>query len=118
MPHGGGSLGAEIERTCVENELVILTWSPIHLRAKKLQELYWKPDSPTAGAMAFWEEHGQVHLHAAFQEQACARRKAITSGAASRDFFGIAYGRNGDLYEGFQLGTQRRPVQVDDSLRC
>lgn len=29
----GGSLGTEIERVCLDNELVILTWSPIHLRA-------------------------------------------------------------------------------------
>jgi predicted AAA+ superfamily ATPase len=37
----GGSVGGEIERVCTENELVITTWSPIHLRAK-LKELYWK----------------------------------------------------------------------------
>ncbi len=34
----GGSVGREIERVCVENELVITTWSPIHLRTK-LKEL-------------------------------------------------------------------------------
>jgi uncharacterized protein len=35
----GGSVGREIERVCVENELVITTWSPIDLRTK-LTELY------------------------------------------------------------------------------
>ena len=30
----GSSLGSEIERVCIENELVIPTWSPIHLRTK------------------------------------------------------------------------------------
>ncbi len=45
----GGSTGSEIERVCVENELVITTWSPIHLRAK-LKELYWKDGKTAAGA--------------------------------------------------------------------
>jgi hypothetical protein len=31
----GGSLVSEIERVCLDNELVITTWSPIHLRAKR-----------------------------------------------------------------------------------
>jgi predicted AAA+ superfamily ATPase len=52
---GGPTLGSEIERVCVENELVIATWSPIHLRTK-LKELYWKTDKPVAGAVAFWED--------------------------------------------------------------
>ena len=37
----GGSAGSEIERVCIDNELVITTWSPIHLRTK-LRDLYWK----------------------------------------------------------------------------
>jgi uncharacterized protein len=51
----GGSVGREIERVCIENELVITTWSPIHLRTK-LKELYWKPEKPATGTMAFWED--------------------------------------------------------------
>jgi predicted AAA+ superfamily ATPase len=34
-----GSPPDEVERVCRENELVIDTWSPIHLRSK-LKELY------------------------------------------------------------------------------
>jgi predicted AAA+ superfamily ATPase len=44
-----------MERVCTENELVITTWSPIHLRTK-LKALYWKDGQPSAGAMAFWED--------------------------------------------------------------
>jgi predicted AAA+ superfamily ATPase len=51
----GSSTGSEFERVCVDNELVIATWSPIHLRTK-LQELYWKDGKIAAGAMAFWED--------------------------------------------------------------
>ena len=43
-------MGHEIERVCVDNELVIQTWSPIHLRAK-LQAFYWKEDRPSIKAI-------------------------------------------------------------------
>src|SRR5262245_52649661 len=52
---GGSSLGSEIERVCMDNEWVITTWSPIHLR-DKLKELYWKSDKSAIRAMIFWED--------------------------------------------------------------
>jgi predicted AAA+ superfamily ATPase len=48
-------LCSEIEKVCVDNELVITTWSPIHLRTE-LKKLYWKADKPAIGAMTFWED--------------------------------------------------------------
>jgi hypothetical protein len=109
---GGGSLGAEIERVCTENELVISTWSPVHLRAK-LRELYWKADQHAAAAMVFWEDTLKyVYLPRLKNKQVL--EKAVRSGAASRDFFGIAYGQDGDAYQGFQFGTSS--VQLDDTL--
>ena len=50
-----GTAPGEVERVCRENELVIETWSPIHLRTK-LKELYWKDGKAAVGAMAFWED--------------------------------------------------------------
>src|SRR5438552_3390443 len=49
----GGTVGGEIERVCTENELVISTWSPIHLRSK-LKELYWKDGQNAAGVATFF----------------------------------------------------------------
>jgi hypothetical protein len=40
--------------------------------------------------------------------------KAILTGAAGQDFFGIAYGLHDGKYEGFQLGSDN--VQLDDTL--
>jgi predicted AAA+ superfamily ATPase len=51
----GGSAGSEIERVCLENELVIRTWSPVHLRTK-FKELYWKEGQLAVKAMTFWED--------------------------------------------------------------
>jgi hypothetical protein len=109
---GGASLGSELERTCLENELVIATWSPVHLRAK-LQELYWKHDKPAIGAMTFWEDSLRYLFLPRFKNRSVLER-AVALGAASRDFFGIAYGQHGGRYDGFKLGGAN--VQLDDTL--
>jgi uncharacterized protein len=108
----GGSIGREMERVCVDNELVINTWSPIHLRAK-LKELYWKEDQPSIGAMAFWEDTLR-YLYLPRLKDRNVLAQAILTGAANRDFFGTAYGQHEGSFEGFQLGSEK--VQFDDTL--
>lgn len=106
------SIGKELERICLENELVITTWSPIHLRAK-FRELYWKTDQPAARAMAFWEDSLRyLYLPRLKDKEVLAH--AIRAGAASRDFFATAYGENEGGFHGFQFGNGR--IQVDDTL--
>lgn len=108
----GGSAGSEIERVCIDNELVITIWSPIHLRAK-LKELYWKDGKSVAGAMAFWEDTLR-YLYLPRLKSRDSLIQAIRTGAASSDFFGTAYGQEGDRYTGFQIGEGN--VQFDDTL--
>ena len=107
-----GNAPGELERVCRENELVIETWSPIHLRAK-LKELYWKGGKPAVGAMAFWEDSLR-YLYLPRLKNRHSLSKAIQAGAATRDFFGTAYGQSGENYEGFQFGDGN--VQFDDTL--
>ncbi len=108
----GSALGNEIQRVCVENELVISAWSPIHLRGK-LKELYWKADKPAVGAMAFWEDSLR-YLYLSRLRDRDVLGQAIIKGAASRDFFGTAYGQHDDRYDGFKLGDPN--VQLDETL--
>ena len=108
----GSALSAEIERVCQENELIITAWSPIHLR-QQLRELYWKTDQPTVKALAFWEDT-QRYLYLPRLKHRTTLEQAILKGAASMDFFGTAYGQNGDTFEGFQLGDPN--IQIDDTL--
>lgn len=108
----GSSAGNEIERVCIDNELVILTWSPIHLRTK-LKELYWKDGKAAAGAMAFWEDTLR-YLYLPRLKNRDSLIQAIRTGAASADFFGTAYGQEGDKYTGFHVGEGN--VQFDDTL--
>ncbi len=108
----GGSVGSEVERVCTENELVIGTWSPIHLRAK-LKELYWKEGQDTANAAAFFEDTLRYLYMPRFRSRDVLAQ-AIRSGAFSRDFFGTAYGQSSESFDGFQLGTG--DVIFDDTL--
>ena len=108
----GGSASSETERVCIDNELVITTWSPIHLRTK-LKELYWKDGKSAAGAMVFWEDTLR-YLYLSRLKNRESLFQAIRTGAASKDFFGTAYGQSGETYEGFHLGDGS--IQVDDTL--
>src|SRR5262249_42550994 len=109
----GGSVSGEIERVCTENELIITTWSPIHLQAK-LKELYWKDGQSAAGAAAFYEDTLRYLYMPRFKSRDVLAQ-AIRAGAASRDFFGIAYGQRDGKFDGFQFGTDKN-VQLDDTL--
>ena len=108
----GSALGSEIERVCIENELVITTWSPIHLRTS-LKDLYWKADKPAFGALAFWEDT-QRYFYLPRLKTREVLAQAIIKGAASKEFFGTAYAQTGDTFEGFKLGDSN--VQLDDTL--
>ena len=108
----GAALGAEIERVCTDNELVISTWSPIHLRTM-LQELYWKGGQSAASASGFFEDTLRYLYLPRFQRRHVLEQ-AIRTGAASRDFFGTAYGQSDETFEGFKFGMG--DVVFDDTL--
>ncbi len=109
---GGNAYSAEIERVCIENELIITTWSPVHLR-NKLRELYWKPDRVAAGAMAFWDDT-QRYLYLPRLKGRDVLGQAIVKGAGTRDFFATAYAQTGEAFEGFKFGDAN--IQFDDTL--
>jgi uncharacterized protein len=109
---GGVALGLEIERVCIDNEWVIATWSPIHLRTK-MQALYWKADKPACGAIAFWEDTLR-YLYLPRLKTRGVLEQAIVKGAGSLDFFGTAYGQHEGKFDGFRLGDAN--VQLDDTL--
>lgn len=108
----GGGYPAEMERVCQENELVISTWSPVHLR-NKLRELYWKESTVAVRAAAVWEDM-QKYLYLPRLKHRSVLEQAIVKGATSRDFFGTAYGQSGEQFEGFKLGDAN--IQFDDTL--
>lgn len=108
----GGAVGSEIERVCTDNELVITTWSPIHLRTK-LKELYWKTEQIAANAAGFFEDTLR-YLYMPRLKSRDVLAQAIRTGTVSRDFFGTAYGEADGKLEGFALGGGS--VVFDDTL--
>ena len=108
----GAALGAEIERVSLDQELVIGTWSPIHLR-DRLKELYWKENKPAVSAMAFWEDTLR-YLYLPRLKNRGVLEQAIVKGAGTRDFFGTAYGEHEGKFDGFKFGDAN--VQLDDTL--
>lgn len=97
-----GALSGEIERVMKDNELLILEWAPVHL-ANLLKTWFWKDGVKEAGALDVWQKMS-CYLYFPRLKNEDVYRAAIASGALSRDFFGIAYSKNGDKYEGFSLG--------------
>ncbi|AGG73080.1 ATP-binding protein [Sinorhizobium meliloti] len=108
----GGSVGSEIERVCADNELIISIWSPIHLRAK-LKEFYWKDGQNAANAAGFFEDTLR-YLYMPRLKSRHVLAQAIRAGAASKDFFGTAYGETDGKFEGLAFGGG--DVVFDDTL--
>jgi len=107
-----GTAPGELERVCRENELVIETWSPIHLR-DHLRRFYWKPDQPHARALTFWEDSLR-YLYLPRLKSREVLAAVVRTGAASQDFFGTAYGFTDGKYDGFQFGDGG--VSLNDTL--
>ncbi len=111
VPSGGASAGAEIERICADNELAIANWSAVHLR-QLLRDFYWPHDKAVA-AKTVWDDV-QKYLYLPRLKDREVLGRTLRTGAASRDFFGIAYGRSGETFEGFSLGAG--DAQFDDTV--
>lgn len=109
---GGSSFGTAIETVCQENELIITTWSPIHLRTK-LRDLYWKDGKTAVNAMQVWEDM-QRYLFLPRMKNRSVLEQTIIKGAGSKDFFGTAYAQNGEDFEGFKFGDSN--IQLDNTL--
>lgn len=92
--------------------MVIDAWSPIHLRAK-LKELYWKPGKPTVGAVAFWDDSTK-YLYLPRLKSREVLASVVRVGAASKDFFGTAYGHAEGKFDGFAFGDGN--ISFNDTL--
>ncbi len=64
-------------------------------------------------ATEFWEDSLRYVYLSRLRDRGVLQQ-AIVKGAATRDFFGTAYGQTGDTFEGFKLGDGN--VQLDDTL--
>lgn len=103
----------EIERVLKEHELLITEWAPIHLR-NMLQAWFWKDDTTAVGAVDTWQKTC-CYLYLPRLRDDDTMRATIAAGVASRDFFGIAYGREDDRFQGFHFDENTTPI-LDSTL--
>ena len=102
----------EIQTKLKDHELLIQEWAPIHLR-NLLQKWYWK-DALEADALRVWNDSCR-YLYLPRLKEEGTFRAALKEGASSTDFFALAYGKDGDKYEGFSFGSATTPI-LDASL--
>lgn len=110
---GAQHFGQEIERALKENELLISEWSPIHL-ANLLKAWFWKDDVKEIGALAVWQKTCQ-YLYLPRLKDESVYRRTVEAGANTRDFFGLAYGKEDGNYVGFSFGHSSTQI-FDASL--
>ena len=110
---GAASLGPEIERVCIDNVLVITTWSPIHLR-DELKKLYWKADKPAFGAMAFWEDTLRYIYLPRLKNRAVLETSHYQRCRSAVIFLVLPWAEWRVISTGFKLGDSN--VQLDDTL--
>jgi hypothetical protein len=101
-------LTQEIVRVLTDNELLITEWSPIHL-ATMLKTWFWKLDILDVSALEVWQKTCQYLYLLRLRDEAVFRA-ALAAGTGSRDFFGIAYGKEHTKYLGFSFGHAVSPV--------
>ena len=99
---GSPNWSQEIERVLKDEEILISKWAPYHL-AKVLNNWFWKDDIPDCHALNVWQQTCQ-QLYLPRLKDDDVFRVTIEDGTASRDFFGVAQGKNDDGYLGFSYG--------------
>jgi hypothetical protein len=104
----------EIDRVCIENELVIPRWSPMHLRSR-LRELYWRDGNTAVLAKTVWEDF-QKYLYLPRLKGREVLEATLREGAQGTDLFATALGRDGDRFEGLRLGAGAESLSLHDTL--
>ena len=111
--HGDQSSQLKIEKVLKEHELLVTEWAPVHL-AKMMKAWFWKDDATALSALDTWQKTC-CYLYLPRLRDADTMRVTVNAGVVSRDFFGVAYGRENDRFQGFHF-SENTTVILDDSL--
>jgi len=96
------NLVQEIENKIHDEEWIITSWSPIHLK-KILEDWYFKDGVDQISALKVWQDSCQ-YLYLPRLAHDGVYKDAIMEGIQTEDFFGYAVNRIGNDYEGFLFG--------------
>lgn len=100
-------LGKEIDRVLTDNDWVTAQWAPVNLHYL-LKQWFWKDGVVDVKALDVWQKSCS-YLYMPRLRNSDVMAHAIADGAPSRDFFGLASGKEGDRYLGFTYGEATSP---------
>ncbi|OQX02980.1 MAG: hypothetical protein BWK73_40960 [Thiothrix lacustris] len=107
------NLSQEIERVLKENELLITEWAAIHL-FNLLKNWFWKDGHQEANAHHVWEQMCQ-QLYMPRLKNSFVLQHTLAAGSDSRDFFGLAQGKQEERYLGFSFARATSAI-LDQAL--
>ena len=108
------NLSKEIEQVAEGAEAVISAWSPIHLQ-NLLKQWFWTDGRTDADATEIWQTTCRF-LYLPRLSKSSVLQTTISAGAGSRDFFGLAFGKQDDgRYRGFTFGQSSSAI-LDQGL--
>lgn len=100
-------LGKDIDRVLAENEWVIQEWAPVNLHYL-LKSWFWKDGVAEVKALEVWQK-SCCYLYMPRLAKATVMQKAVAAGAPSRDYFGLASGKECERYFGFTYRQATSP---------
>lgn len=110
----GSNAIQEIELKAIEQEWIINRWSPYHL-SNTLDTWFFTEDKKEINTMELWNACAQyIYLPRLMNEKVLT--ETIEAGIESEDFFGFAYSKEGDKYNGFALGSHPMVNLDNDSM--
>jgi predicted AAA+ superfamily ATPase len=111
---GAGNAMQEIEHRAIEQEWVINRWSPFHL-SNLLDKWFFTEEKKDITTMDLWNYCAQyIYFPRLLNERVLT--ETIEAGIESEDFFGFAYSKDGNKYNGFTLGTHQLVNLDNDSV--
>ncbi len=91
-----------IRKSLEDQERLIPRWSPIHLRTT-LQTWFWREETDDVSTFEVWKAFcSYPYLPRLLDKKVL--EDAVASGVSSKDFFGYAFSKNNDGYEGLIFG--------------
>lgn len=100
-------MGKEIDRVLAENEWLINDWAPVNLHYL-LKAWFWKEGVQEVKALDVWHKSCS-YLFLPRLAKSTVLQHAIAAGASSRDYFGLASGKEDERYLGFTYGEATSP---------
>ena len=109
----GGSIASAVENKLCEEQAIITTWSPVHLKTL-LQKSYFTNGQTEVSLQKVWHDCcNYVQMPRLLNEEVFTR--TVCDGVSKGDFFGFAHGKENGQYLGFSYATNLFTLGIDDA---